>query len=629
MKKIINTLLITGAIFSFGAFFVPTAFATNPTLVTGVQTGLTQTQVTLNGSFIANGATSIDVWFDYDTSPLLSQSTTHQTFSVQNGTFSATISVTPGQQYYYRAMGIVSGGFGYGSTVSFTAPGYTLPTVTTGSAQPSSTTATLNGYFNSNGSSTQTRFEYANNQSMVGSVFTPYVTQNISSGNFSYSISGLSNNTTYYFRARAKNSAGEAIASSIVPFTTTSSGGGSSCTITSFVAGPSTVTSGSSSTLSWTTQNCTSATLTLLGSQSVNGSVSTGALSNTTTYTLTATGSSTTDTETVTITVTGGNSGDCTITSLYATPSMVNSGSGSTIYWTTSGCTSTNISGGSISGSYGTNGSVYTGALYSTTTYSLTAYGTNTTTSSITVGISNSQNTCYITSFYASPSTVSSGSGTTLYWNTTGCTSVYISGTNLNNSYSTVGSTYTGAIYNTTNYTLTAYGSNTQTSTVTVGISTLPNPWPQSYACSDGIDNDGDGKIDLYDLGCTSGTDQDEYNYIAPPGPGTTYACSDGIDNDLDGKIDYPSDPGCISTLDSSEYNLVIGQTVEDVFGQGSLSINSQTGRPYYNRNNLAGLALFGYDFTPGALVTWILLIVLVILIIIWKRRDYTSTPRH
>lgn len=35
----------------------------------------------------------------------------------------------------------------------------------------------------------------------------------------------------------------------------------------------------------------------------------------------------------------------------------------------------------------------------------------------------------------------------------------------------------------------------------------------------------------------------------------TIYACSDGIDNDGDALIDYPSDPGCSSSLDTDEVN--------------------------------------------------------------------------
>lgn len=70
---------------------------------------------------------------------------------------------------------------------------------------------------------------------------------------------------------------------------------------------------------------------------------------------------------------------------------------------------------------------------------------------------------------------------------------------------------------------------------------TISNPTPQ---CADGIDNDGDGLVDLADPGCTGGTDTTE-----SPNP----QCSDGINNDTDAWTDYPNDPGCISAADTTE----------------------------------------------------------------------------
>jgi hypothetical protein len=58
--------------------------------------------------------------------------------------------------------------------------------------------------------------------------------------------------------------------------------------------------------------------------------------------------------------------------------------------------------------------------------------------------------------------------------------------------------------------------------------------------CSDGIDNDADGKVDMQDPGCSSPQDNDETNAA----PTTLPACSDGLDNDNDGKTDF-FDAGC------------------------------------------------------------------------------------
>ncbi|MGZ8708067.1 MAG: CAP domain-containing protein [Gaiellaceae bacterium] len=40
-----------------------------------------------------------------------------------------------------------------------------------------------------------------------------------------------------------------------------------------------------------------------------------------------------------------------------------------------------------------------------------------------------------------------------------------------------------------------------------------------------------------------------------PPPPPVTYACSNGADDDGDGKVDYPADPGCTSSTDNEEFN--------------------------------------------------------------------------
>jgi large repetitive protein len=71
------------------------------------------------------------------------------------------------------------------------------------------------------------------------------------------------------------------------------------------------------------------------------------------------------------------------------------------------------------------------------------------------------------------------------------------------------------------------------------------------HVCNDGVDDDGDGKLDYpTDPGCTSPDDDDESDPC--PGAGCP-ECADGIDNDGDGKIDYPADPTCTSASSASE----------------------------------------------------------------------------
>jgi large repetitive protein len=69
--------------------------------------------------------------------------------------------------------------------------------------------------------------------------------------------------------------------------------------------------------------------------------------------------------------------------------------------------------------------------------------------------------------------------------------------------------------------------------------------------CADGVDNNGDGKIDFpNDPGCTAPSDPMEDTVC--PGP-LCPACSDGDDNDGDGQIDYPMDTGCKSAGGTNE----------------------------------------------------------------------------
>ena len=63
-------------------------------------------------------------------------------------------------------------------------------------------------------------------------------------------------------------------------------------------------------------------------------------------------------------------------------------------------------------------------------------------------------------------------------------------------------------------------------------------------ACDDGLDNDGDRLVDLFDAGCTGLGDEQEGDPdpdLPPP------ACGNGVDDDGDGRTDYPWDPGCVA----------------------------------------------------------------------------------
>ena len=83
-------------------------------------------------------------------------------------------------------------------------------------------------------------------------------------------------------------------------------------------------------------------------------------------------------------------------------------------------------------------------------------------------------------------------------------------------------------------------------------------------ACNDGIDNDGDERIDADDEGCAESGGRSE------TGEATPYR-SDGVDNDRDGLADL-DDPGCRTSEWESEANCVQGNFYVDhqAWGDGT-----------------------------------------------------------
>lgn len=119
---------------------------------------------------------------------------------------------------------------------------------------------------------------------------------------------------------------------------------------------------------------------------------------------------------------------------------------------------------------------------------------------------------------------------------------------------------------------------------------TISNLVGAANSCSDGIDNDGDGRIDQEDpqcfgpygsenpvvatetANCQDGEDNDEDGLIDRDDPDCTHPqameisdvaanipttpCNDGVDNDGDANTDYPSDSGCYGPLGKTEVEL-------------------------------------------------------------------------
>src|SRR3972149_521623 len=91
-------------------------------------------------------------------------------------------------------------------------------------------------------------------------------------------------------------------------------------------------------------------------------------------------------------------------------------------------------------------------------------------------------------------------------------------------------------------------------------------------ACNDLFDNDMDGLIDGMDYGCDSANPQDDDE--ADP----IRACNDMVDNDGDFLIDFPDDPGCMTPVDDDEFNPAQCQDTMDNDGDGLMDYPFEPG---------------------------------------------------
>lgn len=270
------------------------------------------------------------------------------------------------------------------------------------------------------------------------------------------------------------------------------------CTISNFTANPTTITSGSSSSLSWNTSNCTSLSISQVGSVNPSGSQSIYP-TQTTTYTLTARGSTgATQTRTVTVYVNQSQlckdisatnyngalpcryptQSNCSITNFSASDMSIEDGDATTLRWNTNDCENVKISN---IGNVADDGSktVYPN---SDITYVLTAYDRDGShqTESVKIYVdennnNNNNNTdCSIDSFTPSNTYVNSGNPVTLRWNTSDCDDVSIS------NIGDVSLDGSRIVYpsNSINYVLTAYGSNgpMQTRSILVTVNSYVTP---------------------------------------------------------------------------------------------------------------------------------------------------------
>jgi hypothetical protein len=241
-------------------YFTTSTTAKLPTVTTGSAGGITTSTATLYGTVNPNGFDT-HAWFLIATNSSMSGAVQGASSDVGSGTLtmqlqSSVSGMTAGATYYFQLVaqnsaGTVKGGVSYFTTNSPSNP----PTVTTGSAGGITTSsATLYGTVNPNGSDTHAWFLIATNSSMSGAV--QGASADVGSGTsimqLQSSVSGMTAGATYYFQMVAQNSAGTVK-------------GGVSYFTTNRPSNPPTVTTGSAGSI-------TSSTATIYGTVNPNGS---------------------------------------------------------------------------------------------------------------------------------------------------------------------------------------------------------------------------------------------------------------------------------------------------------------------------------------------------------------------
>ena len=184
---------------------------TIPTVTTNTPSEITYTQAMIQGVVSDDGGTNItEKGICYSTSPNPTIDSNKRTNGSGIGTITCVFSnLQDGTTYYARAYAINALGVGYGNEVSFTTMAYEVPQITIANpTKYSVSTATIDCEVTFEGGlevtergvcySTTSNPTYSNSKVQNGSGL----------GAYSCELSNLSENTTYYVRAYAKNAEG-------------------------------------------------------------------------------------------------------------------------------------------------------------------------------------------------------------------------------------------------------------------------------------------------------------------------------------------------------------------------------------------------------------------------------------
>lgn len=185
----------------------------NPSITSPTHTSVTYTSATLGATVSGDGGNAITergvVWAT-SANPTTTAYLGKQSSAGTTGVFTISASgLTPGATYHYRGYAINTNGTSYTSDTTFVTDSYSAPTVTTTIASLISyTTATSGGNVTSDGGQAITSRGVCWSTSADPTTAGAKTTDGTGTGSFSSSLTGLSNNQTYHYRAYAINSVG-------------------------------------------------------------------------------------------------------------------------------------------------------------------------------------------------------------------------------------------------------------------------------------------------------------------------------------------------------------------------------------------------------------------------------------
>ncbi|MBO4488109.1 MAG: S-layer homology domain-containing protein [Bacteroidales bacterium] len=183
-----------------------------PLAYTSPAYNITENSATLRGAVTPNGLTT-HYYFEYGTTSSYGSSTSTSSLSASYSVNNVTKSIyglNPGTTYHYRLVAYNSDGTDYGQDRTFTTAQNTdAPVATTLDAtNVTENSATLQGYINPNGLSTDYTFQYGPTTDYGSTSSLGTVSGSSSTTAVSKNVTGLSPNTTYHFRLIAGNSLG-------------------------------------------------------------------------------------------------------------------------------------------------------------------------------------------------------------------------------------------------------------------------------------------------------------------------------------------------------------------------------------------------------------------------------------